>query len=68
MKVTKYKLLRDVTVLNTLFLTGDIIYIQDYDMVGGRSQNVFNEKKKLLGKISSSFFWDLMKMMEIVKD
>lgn len=68
MTVTKYKLLRDVTVLDTLFLKGDIIYIQDYDMVGGRPQRVFNEKKELLGKISSRFYWDLDEMMEIVKD
>lgn len=68
MKVTKYKLLRNVTVLYTLFLTRDIIYIQNYDPVGGRPQQVFDGEKRLLGKISKNFYWGLDKMIEIVKD
>lgn len=66
MNVAKYKLKKDVKILDRLFLTGDEIYIEHYDPVNGLPQKVFDESKTILGKISSSFYWELDKIMDRV--
>lgn len=64
MNVSKYKLNKDVIVCDKLFLSGSLIYIESYDPVNGRPQRVFDSESKLLGKITSDFYWKLDKIMD----
>jgi hypothetical protein len=64
--VDKHKIMKDIILLERLFLTGDEIYIQSYDPVNGRPQLVFSKNREVLGKLTASLYWDL-KTKEIIK-
>lgn len=65
--VEKYMAKENIVLLSKLFLCGDIVYIQSYDPVNGRSQKVFSESKELLGEISSKLYWELEKKLDRIK-
>lgn len=65
--ISKYMVKENIVLLNRLFLSGDIVYIQDYDPVAGRPQLVFSDNKELLGKIESKTYWEIEKKLDELK-
>ena len=63
MNVSKYTINENLVILDRLFLKGDEIFIQSYDPVNGRSQNVFLTDRTLIGTISSDLYWKLEKKL-----
>lgn len=66
-RIERYKCKIDMVINNQLFLKGDEIYIQNYDPVAGRSQQVFNSKRERIGALDKDDYWDLQKELELVK-
>jgi hypothetical protein len=64
MNVNEYTVTNPVIILDTLFLPYDLIYIESYDPVNGKPQRVFAANRKLLGTISSSFYWAIKKELK----
>lgn len=60
MKVIKYITNNNITILEKLFIEGDIIYISEsihtMDGVFSYSRKVFDENKNYLGRISDDYF------------
>jgi hypothetical protein len=57
----KYRAKKDFVLFDSIISEGEVLRIQSYDSVSGRSQKVFNSDKTLMGTITSSVFWDLKK-------
>ncbi len=51
----------------SLLLSGQKIWVEAYDPVGGKAQRVFNSEQVLVGSISSDTYWDLKKNDRFIK-
>lgn len=64
MTITNYLVEKDFTILDTLFLKGDTLYISEHFREGGSSINwrkVFTPDKQLLGSFRDDKYWELSK-------
>jgi hypothetical protein len=59
LNVRKYELKEDIVLFDKMLRAKDVIFIQDSDPVSGTAQAVFSEDGTLLGRITSSYYWDI---------